>query len=71
MPKRIVINVEDTRLIEDLNILIPHKKKQGAFLQKLIQEHINKHEEKINELRRLDGLRKELIQNGDMNQKTE
>ncbi len=64
MPKRIVINVEEVSLIEDLNTLLPDKKKQGVFLQKLIREHLLQHQEKILELKNLERLRKEITQNG-------
>ena len=61
MPKRIVINVEDTALLEELALLIPETKKRNKFLLEVIKRELVRHQDKIRELKHLIELREKIV----------
>lgn len=62
MSKRIVIlNVEES-LIRDLHLLIPSKDEQSKYLLRVIQNHLDQHKEKIEELKKLEEARRKFFE---------
>lgn len=62
MPKRIVINVEDITILEELALLIPETHKRNKFLLEVIKRELVQHQDKIKELRELEQFRKRIFQ---------
>lgn len=63
MPKRIVINVEDITILEELALLIPETRKRNEFLLEVIKRELAQHQDKIKDLRQLEHFRKGIFQN--------
>jgi len=61
MPKRIVINVEDMVILEELALLIPETKKRNKFLLEVIKRELVRHQDKIRELKHLIELREKIV----------
>lgn len=62
MSKRIVILNVDESLIRDLHLLIPSKDEQSKYLLRVIQNHLDQHKEKIEELKKLEEARRKFFE---------
>lgn len=62
MSKRIVILNVDESLIRDLHLLIPSKEEQSKYLLRVIQNHLDQHKGKIEELKKLEEARRRFFE---------